>query len=650
MSWVLSLAGSGGTAVSQDGHESRRHRVRGPFPMGACLLLAGTLALAGCGSSSNSTVTFNQQQPQPKPEIEPQTDDGGQTSTQQPTQPPSNQPPPQTGGGSGEGEGAGGQGAGGGTPPTDTTTTEDGDGDTDSGDTTSTDDGGQTSTQQPPQPPSNQPPPQTGGGSGGGTGGGGGGGGRSQTSQTSNSSSPLGISANDLQTLISNYTPNINLNLPTGFSIESSPTSKDSDTVYDRQFDILKSGNKLSYEVKSLPKCLAASRPDGFCLGTPLHDKDWSGRLYRDAKSLGVIYSNLPKNYVVTTWKDFFSTGGQGKTDNASLSLNANTGKLTWEIGFQTGANRRNFASQIWIDPSALQTSGSKDFGQEALIEPGTHKGRFYGVPGTFNCVGHSSASGKCQALADSDRGFSINFATSFTFTPDNGASAIVDKKAPHVYFGYWLKAPENNEVWEIETFSIAHSYKEPEDNIQLINALDGSASYSGPATGIYTIPDYPSGGSTGQFRARVTLNATWGQPYGNPFPIEDIWTITGSVDGFNSLSNEDHGRYIRDWSLNLGKASLATERDHDGGATDENVKLNQGFRNGVTTGSGPNSQTGSWTGRFWGKDSTAPGGRKNEPMAVTGEFTGHFGDKIRTEAKPHALGSVVGSFVAGKE
>ena len=160
MSWVVSLVGCGGTAGSHGGHESRRHRVRGPFPMGACLLLAGTLALAGCGSSSNSTVDV--------------------------TFPPQTQPP--SGGGSGEGEGDGGQGAGGGTPPTDTLT-EDGDGDTDSGDTTSTGDGdgdgqdggspgggqgvsgGQTVTQQPQQPPqqpSNQQSPQTGGGQGGG--------------------------------------------------------------------------------------------------------------------------------------------------------------------------------------------------------------------------------------------------------------------------------------------------------------------------------------------------------------------------------------------------------------------------------------------------------------------------------------------------
>ena len=144
MSWVLSLAGSGGTAVSQGGHETRPHRVRGAFPIGVSLLVAATLALAGCGSSSSSTVTINPQEPQPEPEIEPQTGDGdgGQTVTQQQQQQPQPEPEPepQTGGGSGEGEGDGGQGAGGGTPPTDTT---------------STDDGGTTITQQqqPPQEP-----------------------------------------------------------------------------------------------------------------------------------------------------------------------------------------------------------------------------------------------------------------------------------------------------------------------------------------------------------------------------------------------------------------------------------------------------------------------------------------------------------------
>ena len=57
MTWILTLAGSGGTAGSQGGHETRRHRVRGAFPIGASLLVAATLALAGCGSSSNSIGT-----------------------------------------------------------------------------------------------------------------------------------------------------------------------------------------------------------------------------------------------------------------------------------------------------------------------------------------------------------------------------------------------------------------------------------------------------------------------------------------------------------------------------------------------------------------------------------------------------------------
>ena len=361
---------------------------------------------------------------------------------------------------------------------------------------------------------------------------------------------------NALQRLISAYTPNIELNLPTGFTIESSPTSKDSNTVYDRQFDILKSGNQLSYESESLP------------------DKDWSSRLYRDGESLGAIYHNLPENYVGTAWNDFFGTGGQGKTDNTSLTLNTSTGKLTWAIGAQSGASKRNFGSQISISPSALQTSGAKSFGSEALIEHGTHEGTFYGIPGTFNCDGSTTVGGKCQAVADGVKGWSINFADSFTFTPTDGTSALLDKKAPHVYFGYWLTVPENEgESWGIETFSIANSYEEPAST----PPTSGTASFSGPATGIYTLPIHPNkSGTTGQFYATVNLTANWGSTA----------TISGNINNFDDLSTEQDSSYIGDWSLDLGSVNL--------------TQLNERFTGRSTTGSGPNNfRTGSWTGHF---------------------------------------------------
>ena len=113
MTWVLSLAGSGGTAGSHGGHEARRHRVRGPFPMAASLLVAATLALAGCGSSSSSIVSNEEG-----------TGSGGESP---------NPPPPEPDSG-------------------DTVTQGDGGSDTDSGDTSTTGDGGQTVTQQPQQP------------------------------------------------------------------------------------------------------------------------------------------------------------------------------------------------------------------------------------------------------------------------------------------------------------------------------------------------------------------------------------------------------------------------------------------------------------------------------------------------------------------
>ena len=401
---------------------------------------------------------------------------------------------------------------------------------------------------------------------------------------------------NALQRLISAYTPNIELNLPTGFTIGTSPTSKDSNTVYDRQFDILKSGNKLSYESESLP------------------DKDWSGRLYRDGESLGAIYHNLPENYVGTAWNNFFSTGGKGKTDNTSLTLDTSTGKLTWEQGL-LDSNRRSPSSAFSI-PSAVSSGGVN-----LTMNKGDHPGTFYGVPGTFTCGASASTQyspNQC-ILTGTSLEIYMNTGDSFTFTPTDGTSALLDKKAPHVYFGYWLTVPENEgESWGIETFSIANSYEEPAST----PPTSGTASYSGPATGIYTLPIHPNkSGTTGQFYATVNLTANWGSTV----------TISGNINNFDDLSTEQDSSYIGDWSLNLRSVGL--------------TQLNQEFTGRLTTGSGPNNfRTGSWTGRFWGKDSTT-----NEPIAVTGEFTGHFTNDINS-GKAHAPGSVVGSFVADKE
>ena len=449
----------------------------------------------------------------------------------------------------------------------------------------------------------------------------------------------IGVDVSALQAAIMGHTTSSTISLPAGLALaRDSARESEIDSLlaglpegslpeepYSLRTEITRSGSPLKYE---MPKERLRAWLGGTWQGG--YPSFWEGRIYRDGSSWGVVYQDLPKKYTFSPptlyWNNFFSTGGQGLTDNVSLTLDEDTGKLSWAIGSQSGASRRNFASQITISPSALQTSGSKNFAQEAIIEPGTHEGTFYGVPGTFYCAASATVGNKCQAVGDGTKGWSINFAGdqstgSFTFTPDDGPSAFGGQiqgkpsgpqRPPHFYFGYWLNAPENDGgAWSIEPFAVANFYEDP---ISDLSSLSGTAKYSGPATGVYAVPDQLGHkGVTGTFYAHAVLTATWGSS--SP-------TVTGTVGNFQSLTEDQHLTYIRDWSLSLSNVTSATQ------------------------GSGPGSpQLGTWQRTFWGQDPAD----SNAPTAITGTFTGYFTNDILLSGKAHGEGSVVGAFVAEK-
>ena len=226
---------------------------------------------------------------------------------------------------------------------------------------------------------------------------------------------------------------------------------------------------------------------------------------------------------------------------------------------------------------------------------------------------------------------------------------SLVETKIPeHAYLGYWLQEPESEgEAWKIEPFAATRFYGSPITTGAEISALQGAASYSGAAAGIYAVPEE---GVTGQFHADVTLTARWGQRSPDEFSLQEAWRIHGTIDKFQSLTAEQHHLYIWDWSLTLGPADMTPTRDssHNPSPDNSSVDLDGGTQPGVTTGSGAGAGQGAWTARFWGQDPTAPDPRTNEPKAVTGEFTGHFADDS-SSGKAHAAGSVAGAFVAGQ-
>ena len=466
--------------------------------------------------------------------------------------------------------------------------------------------------------------------------GGGSGSGNPPPQQTPEANTLQTLQPDTLQTAIAAVVPDIAANLPSGIGL--GPTEEEILTAenalrgdnglgawptwFSRRTEITKSGNPLSYEsVKPLPAWLGITTDNPFNSG-------WQGRLYRDGKSWGVVYQNLPQQYPSTDWNTFFSPGGEGYHDN--LSLNKSTGKLTWSIG---QGSKRSSLSAFKLDQQLFDPGSSIALDAVAVL------GAFYGRRGEIDC----KDSLECiLRSADSGATFWIERGE-LSFTPTE--SEIPD----HFHLGYWLNAPETvGGDWSVEPFAIANFYGGTVNSyFNLGTQFAGTASFAGPAVGVYTVDQ----GVTGQFYAHATLTANWKIPNpATPGTIKngESFVISGAVNNFNSLSSDQHGLYIRDWSLTLDRADIAALR----GSNDEpqNISLSRKFRGGVTTGSGGTaSQTGDWTGRFWGLDNTvAAGGERNEPIAVTGEFTGHFTDDYDS-GKAHAGGSVAGAFVGIK-
>ena len=160
----------------------------------------------------------------------------------------------------------------------------------------------------------------------------------------------------------------------------------------------------------------------------------------------------------------------------------------------------------------------------------------------------------------------------------------IVYSHPDHLRFGWWLTAPDDPEHIRFDTFT---SGENPLPSGGVV-ALTGTATYEGPATGLYV--ERPSGAGNaekGVFAATVTLTADF----------DAAGTIAGAVRDFT-----EDGFPLGAWTVDLMPASLTTETDTFkgaiGGAADDRAW-----------------DDGTWTGGFFGQ--TVDG----SPTAVLGEF-----------------------------
>ena len=153
-------------------------------------------------------------------------------------------------------------------------------------------------------------------------------------------------------------------------------------------------------------------------------------------------------------------------------------------------------------------------------------------------------------------------------------------------------------------------------------NALEGNATYSGPAAGKYITKTFSAGAHTdsgaGHFTANANLTARFGDDTG-------AGTVSGAISGF--VLDDTDSTTAAAWRVTLGSADLT-----DGSATfDGDTNVN--FGGGNVTGAG------NWQGSFYNASPASVAEESRYPNTVVGTF-----DAVTDNA------AVIGGFGADRQ
>ena len=205
-----------------------------------------------------------------------------------------------------------------------------------------------------------------------------------------------------------------------------------------------------------------------------------------------------------------------------------------------------------------LNDDDTTDDTDEAFEADGTYNG----ASGTYRCAG----TGVCSVTYDA-MGMIAGIGTDWIFTPDEDVTSDVPD-AEYLYYGFWLQQTEDEDgvltYNEVETFYGASGDLAPSDE-NVLDDVDGSASYTGEAVGVYVRDVNSVGGGTlvastsGHFAADVALTANF---TGDTIPVNIHNTVTGSISNFVLQHGEDN-----DWAVNLKGTRTTSESTFSGTA-----------------------------------------------------------------------------------
>ena len=152
--------------------------------------------------------------------------------------------------------------------------------------------------------------------------------------------------------------------------------------------------------------------------------------------------------------------------------------------------------------------TGSKSFGGMSG-NPASFGGMFDGVPGTFECTTPAG----CMLMTDDKGGLEASDGGQmWTFSPNSYLATVKVPDATYAYFGWWLNKPKDNKAAHmVEVFSGGTAMHAAEIGI----AIQGTATYAGPAAGKYVTKTSQAGAHSdsgvGHFTAKANLTAKFG-------------------------------------------------------------------------------------------------------------------------------------------
>ena len=298
--------------------------------------------------------------------------------------------------------------------------------------------------------------------------------------------------------------------------------------------------------------------------------------------------------------------------DQAARSRPMFSDRYTYDVDTDAD-NETDDALQIVATNVGL-ISGVEEFPSAALqtavpFDANTnYAGMLDGAPGTFTCSGAN-----CTLTTDADGKLSGVSTGNWYFIASEGATVDVDD---YLRFGVWLNESTDDEGGPAYTAAAIYGGSADPASATAIQGVEGTASYSGSATGIYMRKTFAENGDPipqegGQFAADASLTANFS---GDDVSANAEHTVTGMITNFMDGGNAIPGG----WALELMAASFASDV----------YNANETTFTGRTRRDADTAADGDWTASFFGVSADDPKTDVVEtdmPTGIAGEFAGHF-------------------------